>query len=185
MGAVGNDHLLASALDRLAKLEARAEIQDCVLRFCRGLDRIDRTLMESAFHPDATVKYGAIFTGPAQPFLDATIVNQAKQRETQHLVGNILIDLDGDTASVESYELARHKSPRDGEMVDLILAMRTLDRFERRDGVWRIAHREKVMDWARIMTGTDGVFENSPLKKASRDGNDASYAALGWTVQNG
>ena len=167
------------AIDRLASCEA---IRSCIYRFCRGVDRIDRATMASAFHPGATIDYGAIYRGPVEGFLDETVVNQRRQREAQHLVGNVLIEIDGDAASVESYELARHKSPRDGELVDLILAMRTLDKFERRGSEWRIAHRKKVMDWARIMQGADQVFERSPIDKAIRDGNDLSYQMLGWTA---
>jgi hypothetical protein len=166
---------LDAALSALTRLQAVEAIRDAVLRCCRGLDRMDRDLMASAFHPDASVDYGAIFTGPVAQFLDTTMVHQARQREVQHLVGNILVRVEGDRAVAESYELARHKSPLNGEMVDLILAMRTLDRFECRDGQWRIAHRRKVVDWARTLAGSDQVYERSPLTKGTRDTGDASY----------
>ena len=61
-------------------------------------------------------------------------------------------------------------------MVDLVLAMRTLDRFERRGGEWRIVHRRKLVDWARALQGQDMVLERSPLARGARDATDPSYA---------
>jgi hypothetical protein len=168
---------LALLRQEVDQLRARESIRDCIYRFNRGLDRIDRPLMGSAFHEDAQIDMGKIYQGGVEGFLDATVANQARQAQAHHLVGNILIRLEGEAATVESYELARHKSPRDGDIIDLILAMRLLDRFERRDGEWRIVSRKKVMDWGRIFPGGDGVFENSPLAKGTRDWADPSYDA--------
>ncbi len=42
--------------DQLARFERllnRQDITDCLTRFCRGIDRFDRDLFLSAFHPDA------------------------------------------------------------------------------------------------------------------------------------
>ena len=164
-------------------MKAVEAIRDAVLRFCRGLDRMDRALMASAFHTDAAVDLGAIFVGPIAQFLDVTMVHQARQRDVQHLVGNMLVRVEGDHATAESYELARHKSPVNGEMVDLVLAMRTLDQFERRGGEWRIVHRRKLVDWARALQGQDLMLEHSPLARGARDTNDPSYALFNLLPQ--
>ena len=37
----------------IAELRNRQEIHDCVQRFCRGIDRNDKELALSAYHPDA------------------------------------------------------------------------------------------------------------------------------------
>ena len=167
---------LDAALKEVDRLQSVEAIRDAVLRFCRGLDRMDKGLMASAFHADASVDFGAIFRGGVGEFLETTMVHQARQREVQHLVGNIIVRVEGEHAVAESYELARHKSPVNAEMVDLILAMRTLDRFERREGQWRITQRTKLVDWARALQGSDQVYERSPLPKGMRDPTDPSYA---------
>jgi hypothetical protein len=77
---------------------------------------------------------------------------------TQHAICNELIELDGDTAHREAYFLAFHRLVRDGATVDLLFAGRYVDRLERRDGEWRIAHRVVVHDWSRI----DPVAETFP-----------------------
>ncbi len=61
---------------------------------------------------------------------------------------NVLIEwLNDDTAQVESYVLGfnqRQSATPDGDIE--LFAGRYLDRFERRDSRWRIAHRLAVRD---------------------------------------
>ncbi|WAC92201.1 nuclear transport factor 2 family protein [Mycobacterium sp. Aquia_213] len=47
----------AELRDRVARLEARAEIFDCVQRYARGIDRRDRELLRSAYHDDAVAAH--------------------------------------------------------------------------------------------------------------------------------
>ena len=35
------------------ELKDRQEIYDCIMRYCRGIDRLDRDMLLSAYHPDA------------------------------------------------------------------------------------------------------------------------------------
>ena len=43
----------ASQAARIQHLLDRQDITDCLTRFSRGMDRFDRDLFLSAFHPDA------------------------------------------------------------------------------------------------------------------------------------
>ena len=49
------------------EIAARHQIADLKARYCRGIDRCDLAMLESAFWPEATVSYG-IFDGPALEF---------------------------------------------------------------------------------------------------------------------
>jgi SnoaL-like domain len=164
--------LALAEIDRLRTIEA---IRECVYRVCRGIDRIDGELLRSAFHPDATVRFGKLYDGGLEGWIDSVVTFQRRQFQAHHLVGNINIKVDGDRAFAESYELARHKTPIDGELRDQVLAMRTLDRLSRRDGEWRIDERTKVVDWGRIISAGEAAYDNSPLEKGRRDQSDASY----------
>lgn len=166
----------------LARLIAKDEIRDCLYRYCRGLDRIDRALIESAFHADAHIDYGKLFNGPAPAFIDSSLAVQTRQVHCQHLVGNVLIELDGDTAAVESYEIARHKTPQGNKHVDMFLAARTLDRFEKRDGRWAISYRKKVLDSGRFLDADESIHDKPPMTLGVRDDSDASYALFAGTL---
>jgi 3-phenylpropionate/cinnamic acid dioxygenase small subunit len=68
----------------------------------------------------------------------------------QHFIGNVHIDLDGETrAFVETYILTFARFAKDGQDFDTFTGARAFDRFEKRDGEWRIAHRRAVFDWNR------------------------------------
>lgn len=169
---------LTRQLDELASKEA---IRECIYRVVRGLDRADTALLRSGFHPDAKV----LWHGEQPLELEDWLQQGAKMIEitqrVQHLVGNTLIELDGDTAKAESYEIGRHLTKMGEEWKDLIIAARYLDKLSRRNGVWKIDYRVKLMDWARIMEGSDPVFDGATLK-GSRDAQDPSYKVLGTGV---
>ena len=53
---------LAALAKEVRSLRDRADILDCMNRYTRGADRLDRDLLLSAYHEDATDDRGA-FTG--------------------------------------------------------------------------------------------------------------------------
>lgn len=166
---------LADALAKIDRLTSIQAIRECIYSVCRAIDRIDENLLRSAFHPDAKIHFGSNYDGAVDGWIQTAMKFQVGQTQTHHLVGNIIIEIDADEAVAESYELARHKSPIGAEMRDLVLGMRTLDRLSRRNGQWKISERTKIVDWGRIVSGDEGIYTNSFLKKGTRDKSDLSY----------
>lgn len=177
-----DDLEVRNRVDALARevdeLRSRESIRQCIYRINRGIDRIDESLLASSFHPDARVRWGTPDHVSLSEWIKAAIGMQRRTQRAQHLVGNVLIDLRGDEADVESYEIGRHLTPMGEEMKDLIIASRYIDKFARRDSVWRIVRRDKVTDWIRIMEGTDPAYDHVPFR-GLRDGNDISFEAFG------
>lgn len=159
-------------IDRLTSLEA---IRDCIRRVCRGIDRIDEQLLRSAFHADATIDMGKIYCGGLDDWISSALKHQKTQSQRQHVPASIRVQINGEEAVVETYELDRHKSPMQGGLSDLVLAARTLDRLARREGEWKIIERVKVMDWGRTITADESVFVHSPLQRGGDDDTDPSY----------
>ena len=50
---------------RLRALVDRQAIHDVILRYCRGVDRMDRELLLAAYHSDAIDDHGLFVGGPA------------------------------------------------------------------------------------------------------------------------
>jgi ketosteroid isomerase-like protein len=129
-------------------LQDRQAIHDCLMAYSRGVDRLDRELLLSVYHPDAVDDHG-VFVGSPEAFADWVVaMHTATHLSHQHCIFNTSVDLDGDVAHVESYYLFvglnRAGTP---------LAMsggRYLDRFEKRAGRWAIAARVCVRDWAPL-----------------------------------
>lgn len=134
-----------AATERLVKEQAsRAAIIDCTVRFCRGINRGDKELLLSVFHPDAIDDHG-FFVGGPEDFLTWIGLVYDALAYTQHYVSNHTIELNGSEAHVESYWIVVN-IPR-GASAPILRGGRYIDRFEERDGVWAIARRVCLMQW--------------------------------------
>jgi SnoaL-like domain len=158
---------------RLKALEDRQAIHDVIVRYCRGVDRSDPALVLAAFHDDAIDNhFGAVL-----PFREAIGTLKAARNGTpskttsMHNLCNILIEVDGDVARCESYVIVLVRIPQEGGALDWIHAGRYVDRFERRNGAWRIAYRTVVYDLERfdeVVPAPDGLTQARYLDKAVR-----------------
>jgi len=166
--------------DRLARLEQlldRQDILDCLVRVGRGIDRFDRELFLSAYHPDAVIDAGGLVGGPGQVYDQGAELHRHGQTSTLHNLLNHSCELDGDTAHAETYFLYNGLN-RDGS--NWAGGGRYVDRLERRDGEWKIAFRYTVMEWSgTIEPSSVPLFENvTDLHRngvPSRDKGDPSY----------
>lgn len=170
----------------LAELLARREIEDVVLRYCRGIDRMDRELVRSCYHPDASDEHGS-FSGGVDAFLDWVWKLLARYESTMHFVGNVLIELAGDAAAAaESYGISFHRGASEAPHLNLITGFRFLDRFERRDGgPWKIAARVAVTEWSRRDDPAHRWPVPPELRSGRRDRSDALYALLASLAARG
>lgn len=125
----------------------RQDIHDVLMRYARGIDRRDFDLVASCYHPGAADDHGR-FKGPVEEFIPWVADTLQRFETTMHFLGNVLIEVDGDSARAETYCVAYHRLV--GEDVDSIAGLRYVDRFDRRDGQWRIADRKIVVEWNRL-----------------------------------
>ena len=131
--------------ERVARLEARAAILDCIQRYAREVDRRDRLLLRSAYHDDAVDDHVG-FVGPVADFIDWAFAYHSTQTRYQHYLLNHTAEVNGDEAHAETYYLfvgtdrepANHMTLSGGRYVD---------RVERRDGRWAIVDRVCVVEW--------------------------------------
>lgn len=133
------------------ELLAREQIRDVLFRYCRGVDRGDAELIASVYHADAVDEHGA-FHGTGVDFAGHVVeAMDAVSNVGQHHLTNILIRVEGHSALVESYFIALHPYQPQGEAAPVLAAVggRYLDRFECREGNWKIAHRRVVLDWSQ------------------------------------
>jgi ketosteroid isomerase-like protein len=152
-------------------------IRDVLIRYTRGIDRMDPELVRSCYHPDAYDDHAA-FRGDRDGFVEWFQEALSFFERTMHFVGNQLVEVAGDTAHAESYCIAYHRrgASRSEPASDLIIGLRYCDRLERRDGEWRIAHRVCAMDWSRIDPVSDAWEFPSDTVRGRRDRDDPAYA---------
>ncbi len=167
-------------MDRLALAADKLECTELVTRLARAIDRCDAALLASLFHPDATDDHG-LFQGTASEFVAWVIPLLTTMKQTQHVIGQCLIEVDGDSAAGESYFVAHHTvGGPDGDIFS-VAAGRYLDRFERRGGVWKIAHRHAVYDWSSAAASSDSFKRDDPgaIAFGTRGESDPSYPHFG------
>jgi hypothetical protein len=134
------------------ELGARAAIEDALLSYCRGIDRLHVPSLEAAFHPGAILEgYGSAEATTIEAFVPR-VLDSLRTRfvATQHRMSNTAIELRGDRALVETYVLAYHVMEHDGGRTLVTFNGRYVDTFECRDGDWRIARRQLRVDWSDI-----------------------------------
>lgn len=164
------------ALARLAHLLDRQDILDCLVRFSRGMDRFDRDIFLSAFHPDAVIAAGEFVGGPVPLYEWARKLHEQGQSSTHHNLLNHSCDVDGDVAHAETYYLF---VGRNRDETNWIAGGRYIDRLERRDGSWRIALRTNAVEWSGLVPTLPIPFAEVPdihLNGApARSKEDPSY----------
>src|SRR5262249_53547003 len=109
----------------LQELVDRSAIHDVLLRYARGVDRRDLDLVASCFVPGAAYD-GALGQGSVETALAALRETLPRYGSTMHFMGNQLIEVNGDTASSETYAVAYHRSHTEGEPL-LVVGVRYLD----------------------------------------------------------
>lgn len=155
---------------------AESEIRDIHLRFCRANDRRDEELMRSCFHPEAIIELHKPLD--VDEFIDLGKTILSNFTVTWHTTSNQLVEVDGSTAWAEHYTASWHRiAPDDsGPERDMVAYGRYIDRVEKREGHWRIAHRKMLVDFTR----TDEVHAGAPgpgTPRGARDRSDYSYTA--------
>jgi hypothetical protein len=162
--------------DRLEAWLQRQEILDCLTRFSRGMDRFDRELFLSAFHPDAEIAAGPFVGGPAALYEWASALHEQGQTATHHNLLNHSCEIDGDVAHSELYYLF---VGRNRDETNWIAGGRYIDRLERRAGAWKIALRTNAIEWSGLVPtlpipfgDVADIYLNG---RPSRDRQDPSY----------
>jgi hypothetical protein len=165
--------------DKLARLEHlldRQDIIDCLTRFSRGMDRFDRELFLSAFHPDAVIAAGEYVGGPVELFTWAAAMHELGQSSTHHNMLNHTCEIQGDVAHTETYYLFVGRNRDD---TNWIAGGRYIDRLQRREGVWKISLRTNAIEWSGMVPSMPIPFADVPgihLDGApSRSKADPSY----------
>lgn len=170
---------------QLARLTAYMEIRQTLARYCRGVDRRDAALLKTAYHPDATDDHGN-FKGSGHDFAD-WIVNLLPELGfgyTTHQITNVLVKLADDvqSAAVETYYASFHPGKNDaGEQTMFIAGGRYLDRFECREGNWKIAQRLCTVDWARSEAAVPdwpGITDFTPIGFMNTDPSYAIFHSI-------
>jgi len=141
--------MTVAALEAMVReLWDREAIRRCLSRYARGVDRFDRELILSSYHPDPIDEHGKFVGGPKE-FVDWAIGQHDKAHLThQHCLLNHTCEFEGNIAYAETYFMLVAIN-REGKPL-VMNGGRYVDRFEKRVGEWRIAYRICLRDWGMV-----------------------------------
>jgi hypothetical protein len=142
------ENIAATNID-IAELAAELGIRKALSRYTRGVDRGDRAMIASAYWPDGHDDHGNFKGAPGDFANYISDRFDTTPRVGQHHITNIFSVIKGSTAHVESYFIAYNPQVADAGGEHDLVTGRYLDRFEAREGEWRIASRTVVIDIAR------------------------------------
>jgi SnoaL-like domain len=167
---------MSSAGADVQELIDRQRIWECLLRYTRGMDRLDRELALSAYHPGATEDHGA-YIAPFDVFTDRVLgFHRDGEVVTQHIMSNHGCEIAGDVAHAETY-VCCYAVRADGK--GSYSFGRFIDRLEKRDGRWgivdRVSVREGSTDFPPNGFVSDFIPDPRSLARPVRDRTDPSY----------
>jgi hypothetical protein len=150
-------------------------IEDMLHRYCRGVDRMDRPLALSVFHPESEVECDDHFTGSGPAFIDWIWERHRGVARHLHNITNVCVSGTENEAASEAYIMAllRIESPN-GLMV-LQSHGRYLDEWVRFEERWVIKRRRYVHEFQEIRRLAEDMAPATQVP-SRRDTDDASYS---------
>jgi hypothetical protein len=133
--------------DELDTLLAEQAITEVLYRYCHAVDRMDPDLGAMIWHEEGRAHYEGIFDGTGAEFIEFVFEQHRGCDATSHQLTNVLIDVEGERATSESYVTACIRTFG----VDVVVRGRYVDSWSRRAGVWRIAERRYTNDITQII----------------------------------
>ena len=146
------------------------QLRKLVHTYCRAVDRGDFATLRELYHHDAVDAHGAISTGTVAEFLKTLEASRPHIRSMQHNVTTVNFVIDGNLAEGEIYTIATHTFSAGDRDVDVIIGGRYLDKYEKRQDIWKIIERTIVTDWANV-NDPSSVDLSHPITRGTLKGS--------------
>lgn len=125
----------------------RQAVKDVTIAYCWALDRHEFDRLSEVFLPDATARLG----DEECDGIDAIIARVTRALgpldDSQHIISNHEVAIDGDTATSRCYLHAQHVRRTADGGPNFVVAGRYEDRLERTPAGWRIRRRVLTTMW--------------------------------------
>jgi hypothetical protein len=181
--------LSADEVRQLREVLDRAQILECLHRYCRGVDRADAELVHTVYHPGSTDDHGMLKMS-GEEFANSPHRRSPDNVMSHHIMGQSKIEFDDKGAWVETYFIGHQRTRRPigdvaagrgdsdearGDYLSIFVG-RYIDRSLKIDGEWKIMHRTVVMDWAEESDSKQVHPLFDTFVQAARSPHDYVYA---------
>lgn len=140
----------------LEDIFAEREIQRQLIMFARAMDNRDWDAIEAITSEDVRADFGIGEVQGRRALIELIRSFLDNCGETQHLLGNFVIEITGDTATSESYVSDMHLGKDTSDDISFRTLGNYSDTWEKVDGAWLITQRIKDN---RATIGSMDVFK--------------------------
>jgi ketosteroid isomerase-like protein len=126
----------------MSDIEDRLAIGDIIIRYADSIDQQDYDRYCTCFTDDVEVSgFGPEPIKGLAAYRPWVTAARDKYGRTQHMIGNIQVQVNGDTATMRSYVQATHELPADPNNLIILWAAYN-DKLVRTNNGWKITHHE-------------------------------------------
>jgi hypothetical protein len=146
--------------DALQRLVDESEIRRIRRLWAFARDQGDWDTVATLFHPGAPVSI-SWYNGNAEGFVENSrrmFGHNKPEVRSKHWFGNDRLTLNGNRALLETDVEVRARDMIDGVLFDFTYEGRFLDRFEKRNGAWKIAQWTCLYDADRVAPAIPGTI---------------------------
>ena len=143
---------------RLAAHLDRQAVVDVTVAYCWALDRHEFELLRDVFLPDATARLGDVECDGIQAIIERITRALGPLDDSQHIISNHEVRIDGDTATSRCYLHAQHVRGAAEGGPNYIVAGRYEDELVRTAAGWRLRRRVLTTMWT---DGNPGVVSRA------------------------
>jgi hypothetical protein len=174
-----NNTMAGSSTNKIQAVADQQDLHNLIMTYCRAIDRRDPKLLATVYHPDAIEDRGDIFKGTASEFIEWVGKDAPNYDITIHRIFNTLFKVDGDVAEGEIYCDAYHRTSGENSM-EITVGGRYLDRYEKRNGQWKIVYRTSTMDRCTMTPTNQDAYNQFVAGCSIGEGGsgDLSYKVL-------
>lgn len=166
---------LQEALDHL-------DIRRVLAEYCHACDRADGAMMAALYAgAESFDDHGAVkASGPDYARIMTKLIEE-RTEAAWHILGQSIINIDGDAAAAETFFLAYFRLRAAEGAAPLLnqLAGRFVDELQRIDGRWKIRRRTCVRDVSLTQPIDSDLYAAHGFVGGRRDGGDPGAALLG------
>jgi len=144
-------------IERVDQLESRAVMRDLVTDYCLGFDRRDWNTFIAIWHDDAVWDIGppfGTFSGHEEIKQAVYEILYPFWRESHHLTTNLHLSFSDADHAEGICNVDCMGASNEGNIVQMVNAT-YIDKFERRNGVWKIARRKVELHYFNPIPGVD------------------------------
>lgn len=159
----------------LEELADHITITEVLTRYARAVDHQDFPLARTCYHDDATDDHGR-YKGDVEGLFAFFEELAGTLARTFHMLGAPHVVLRGNRAWCETYCLYRREAVASSPHGVVQQGLRYLDLLEKRDGEWRIATRQVVLDWEQQGTDAPAIPSGPTWSRGEFGAADPSVA---------